>query len=126
MALMAGGRALPGACAVAAACLWQGVRARADRRGWSEVTDMAAMAMLMALMTGAAGGTHAHMAMGHAAGPAVLTLVVWVTARAGGFMLGKLSDAPLRPGCARAARRARACRESGAAVMITSMAAMLV
>ncbi|NUS86991.1 MAG: hypothetical protein HOY75_30855 [Streptomyces sp.] len=127
MALMAGGRALPGACAVGIACLWHAVRACVDRRGWTEVTDTAVMALLMALMTGAAGGAHAHMATGHAAaGPTVLALVVWVTARAGGFMFSRLSDAPLGTAGAPAARRARAFRESGATVMIISMAAMLV
>ncbi|GGS23567.1 hypothetical protein GCM10010269_72970 [Streptomyces humidus] len=129
MALMAADESLPGACAVLAACLWCLLRAGIDGDGWNEAIDTAAMALLMALMTtgaAAVGGAHAHTAAGAAAGPAVLTLVVWVTARAGGFMFGQLSGVPRGTACAPPARRARVCRESGAVVMIVSMAAVFV
>jgi len=134
MVLMAGGRAVPGTWMVAAACLWNAVRAVVDRHSRSAAVDLAAMTLLMLVMTGHSGfGAHAHMAgMAHmagtpAAGPAVLIVIVWFTARAGEIMLRQLADVPAAAdGAAPAARRGRVCRESGATLMITSMAAMLV
>ncbi|MFJ3773223.1 hypothetical protein ACIPX0_16145 [Streptomyces sp. NPDC090075] len=118
MLLMAGGRPLAGACATGAGCLWSAGRAGGARRGWTGVVDLAVMTLLMALMTG--GGAHRHMASG-AVGPAVLTVVVWVTARAGAIMFRSLSERP-----APCAGRSRVCREAGAVLMVGAMAAMLV
>ncbi|MGR3938531.1 hypothetical protein [Streptomyces sp. BRA346] len=89
------------------------------------------MTLLMLVMTGHSGsGAHAHMAGmtgAPAAGPAVLIVVVWITARAGEIMLRQLVHAPAAAkGAAPAARRGQVCRESGATLMIISMAAMLV
>lgn len=131
MVLMAGGRAAPGTWMVAAACLWTAVRAVGDRRSRAAAVDLAAMTLLMLVMTGHSGsGAHAHMAGmtgAPAAGPAVLIVVVWITARAGEIMLRQLVHAPAAAkGAAPAARRGQVCRESGATLMIISMAAMLV
>ncbi|NGO48786.1 hypothetical protein [Streptomyces ureilyticus] len=126
MALMSGDRGRSAACVIGAACLWSVVRACVDRRGWDEVTDLAAMALLMVLMTSHSGGSPTHMAAGMVAGPAALTVVVWVTARAAGIMFGQLSDRSAGPDAVPCTRRAWAYREPGAALMIISMAAMFV
>ncbi|WP_314173815.1 hypothetical protein [Streptomyces winkii] len=132
MALMAGGKVSPGTCAAGAACLWSVVRACAARRGWTRSVDLAAMTLLMTLMSGdiTSGGSHTHTAAaaGDPAGAAaVLTVIVWVTARAGGIMFRRLSGtSSTAEAIASPVRRARAYRESGAVLMIVSMAAMLV
>jgi hypothetical protein len=129
MALMAGGRAVPGVCAAGAACLWTVVASSPGHgRRWEEAIDLATMTLLMALMTGCPpAASHLDMTAGRpTTGPALLTVVVWITARSGGIMLGQVSAHRIETGGALpSVRRARACRESGATVMIVSMAAML-
>ncbi|NNN30652.1 hypothetical protein HLK59_09790 [Streptomyces sp. S3(2020)] len=124
MVLMADGRLSSGACGVGVACLWSAVRACAERRGWTGSLDLAVMTLLMALMaggttSGAAPHTHMDRPIGAVA---VLAVVAWVTARAGGVMFRQLSS----PSPAPTPQRAWAYRESGAVLMIVSMAAMLV
>jgi hypothetical protein len=129
MALMTGHRASSGVWAVVAAGLWSAVRACLDRRIRAEVIDLAAMALLMALMVRHASGSPAHMAAGMAAGPAALTVIGWVTARAAGIMFRQLSDHPLvqmTPKATPSALLARVYRETGTAIMIISMAALFV
>ncbi|MBZ3906348.1 hypothetical protein [Streptomyces griseiscabiei] len=138
MALTAGGRPASGTCAVGAACLWSVVRACAERRGWTGSLDLAAMTLLMALMAGGTGfgDPHPHMTAMAVGGDrpigaaAVLTVVVWVTARAGGVLLRQVSSPSPAPSPttspAPPSRRTRAYREAGAALMMVSMAAMLV
>ncbi|WP_411153029.1 hypothetical protein [Streptomyces sp. A30] len=130
MALMAGDRVSSGAAVIGAACLWSVGRACVDRGGWNGVIDLAAMALLMVLMTGdvGSGGPHAHMAgtSDASAGAAVLTVVAWMTARAAGIMFRQVSGRPSGTDPAPTVRRAWAYRESGAALMIISMGAMLV
>ena len=129
MALMTGHRASSGVWAVVAAGLWSAIPACLDRRIRTEVIDLAAMALLMALMAGHAGVFPTHMPAGMSAGPATLTVVVWVTARAAEIMFRQLSDRPLVPTAPKAtpsAPLARVYRESGTAIMIISMVAMFV
>ncbi|WP_055526472.1 hypothetical protein [Streptomyces graminilatus] len=150
MALMAGHQVAAGAWTVLAACLWSVVRACAGRRVGAEVIDLAAMAALMALMAlmaGHADGSPAHMtagmtadmaggmAGGMTAGPAVLTAVLWVTARAGRIMFRQLSDRTGRsdrsdrssvPKAVRSTPLVWVYRESGAPLMVIGMVAMLV
>ncbi|MEU9454543.1 hypothetical protein [Streptomyces sp. NPDC048277] len=121
MVLMAGGRPLAGAGVTGAGCLWSAGRACGERRGWTVAFDLAVMTLLMDLMSLMTGGrAHQHMAA-TTVGPTVLTVVVWVTARAGGIMFRSLSDRP-----APCVGRIRACREAGALLMVVAMAAMLV
>ncbi|MFJ9898331.1 hypothetical protein ACIQPR_33840 [Streptomyces sp. NPDC091280] len=130
MVLMTDGRPRSGACAVGVAFLWSAVRACSRRRGWTGAVDLAAMTLLTALMTGGTESGAAHaltntMAMGShrpIGAVAALIVVVWVTARAGGVMLRRVSA----PSPAPKPQRAWAYRESGAALMIVGMAAMLV
>lgn len=137
MVLMAGHQVSAGAWTAVAACSWSVVRACVERRFRDEVIDLAAMAALMALMAPMAGhadGSSAHMAAGMtggmtggmAAGPAVLTAVVWVTARAARIMFRQLSHGSSVPKAVRSTPLVGVYRESGAALMIIGMVAMLV
>jgi len=124
MVLMGCGRALPGACLAATACVWSVVQVRGDRRQRSSAIDLAAMTLLMTLMAGdIEGSSHAHMAS-QAMAPAALIVAVWAIARAGVVMVGQLSDRPSAMDAARSARRARVYQESGSVVMVLAMAAM--
>ncbi|MFK0113229.1 hypothetical protein [Streptomyces sp. NPDC091217] len=118
MVLMVGGRPLAGACVTWAGCLRGVGRACRERPGWTGAVDLAVITLLMAPMTG--GRTHRHLAS-TTVGPVVPTVVVRVTARAGGIMFRSLPDR--RVPCA---GRLRACREAGALLMVVAMAAMLV
>jgi hypothetical protein len=92
------------------------------------------MAVLMALMAGHADGSTAHMAAGMAggtaggmaAGPAVLTAVVWVTARPPRIMYRQLTYGTRVPKAVRSTPLVWVYRESGAALMVIGMVAMLV
>jgi hypothetical protein len=134
MALMAGHQVSAGAWTVMAACSWSVVRACVERQVRAEVIDLSAMAVLMALMAGHADGSPSHMAAGMAgamtggmaAGPAVLTAVVWVTARAARIMFRQLSDGSSLRKEVRSTPLVGVYRESGAALMVIGMVAMLV
>ncbi|MEV4974759.1 hypothetical protein [Streptomyces scopuliridis] len=130
MSLMAAGLVVAGAWVTAFGCLWSAARVSAGHQEWSEVIDLGAMMLLMALM---ALGTSVAAAHHHASavpgepgvGPAALVLVLWVTARAGAVMFRSLRTGS-RDSVARrpSANRARACSHLGGMVMILSMTAM--
>ncbi|NEB13941.1 hypothetical protein G3I32_34790 [Streptomyces coelicoflavus] len=126
MILMALGLVFPGVCAATAAFLWSMAMACADSREWGAPIDLGAMALLMELMThDATERPHVHMAgmTDVTTGTAALVVVIWVTARAGDTMFRQVFQRPSEYPV-KWMRGVGVYRQSGAVVMILSMAAM--